>query len=589
MRIHLSGVVLALGVTMTLGYPALAGDTTTPLAASSLGAADAPPVFAPSVGDVLPGVVLVDLKDDATPAEEAAVAKEVGAPLHWNSAASESTDKLEVADLADPSLVEGVLARLRADPAVEHAEPMTVLRALFVPDDPLYASKQWHLKRVGAESAWDYTCGMGVTVAVVDTGVACFDKGPFTRGTDLGGTHCEGGWNFVDNSAEAYDDQGHGTHVAGTIAQTTNNGVGTAGLAYCATLMPVKVLNKSGWGTVANVAEGIRYAADHGAQIINMSLGGPIKSKVLEDAVNHAVSKGVIIVAAAGNSGKAVGYPAAYPGVIAVSATDSNDNIAWFSSRGPQIALAAPGVNVTQQTICDGGKNKCEMFGTFNGTSMASPHVAGVAAMVVGMGVTDPAAVRSTLESTARPKDDAKLYGAGIVDAAAAAHHVFWTHLVLRLLALGLLFGFVARRIKRRRGSVAKGPGVVAGAMLGAVGLLPIAPLLGLTSHAGPLRWLVELAMRPLGEWDLLLGAGAHRFMLLASAGPALLGAALFFASKRLRPALGGFALGAAALLAQVAFTADSAFVLGSVGLRIFAVANAAVCVWLARLALDRK
>src|SRR5205085_8292690 len=136
-----------------------------------------------------------------------------------------------------------------------------------------------------------------------------------------------------------------------------------------------------------NVAEGIRFAADEGAQVINMSLGGPIKSQILEDAVNHAIAKGVVIVAAAGNSGRSVGWPAAYPGVVAVSATDPNDKIAWFSSRGPEVVIGAPGVSVTQQTVCDGGKNKCEIFGTFNGTSMASPHVAGPAAMVVAEGI----------------------------------------------------------------------------------------------------------------------------------------------------------------------------------------------------------
>ena len=180
----------------------------------------------------------------------------------------------------------------RAIPRVEHVEPMAVYRETFVPNDPLYASKQWHLQRVGAEKAWSYTCGQGVTVAVVDTGIACFDKGPFSRGTDLAGTRCEGGWNFVNDTREAYDDQGHGTHVAGTIAQTTDNGVGAAGLAFCASLMPVKVLNKQGFGSVANVAEGIRFAADDGAQIINLSLGGPIKSAILKDAVDHALSAG---------------------------------------------------------------------------------------------------------------------------------------------------------------------------------------------------------------------------------------------------------------------------------------------------------
>src|SRR5712691_7392448 len=110
--------------------------------------------------------------------------------------------------------------------------------------------------------------------------------------------------------------------------------------------MPVKVMGSDGSGRDFNVAEGIRWAADHGAQVINLSLGGPIKSKILEDAVHHAVSKGSLVVAAAGNSGKSVGYPAAYPEVVAVSATDAKDGIAWFSSRGPQIAIGAPGVAV---------------------------------------------------------------------------------------------------------------------------------------------------------------------------------------------------------------------------------------------------
>src|SRR5262249_43243121 len=159
------------------------------------------------------------------------------------------------------------------------------------------------------------------------------------------------------------DDHGHGTHVAGTIAQTTDNGKGVAGMAFCANLMPTKVLTRQGWGTVADVAEGIRYAADHGAQVINLSLGGPIKSSILEDAVEHAYKKGVTVVGAAGNSGRSVGWPAAYDGVIAVSATDANDRIAWFSSRGPELSIAAPGVGVTQQTVCEGGRNHCELFG----------------------------------------------------------------------------------------------------------------------------------------------------------------------------------------------------------------------------------
>jgi serine protease len=470
---------------------------------------------------------------------------------------------------------------------------MALYRETFVPNDPLYAGKQWHLKRVGAEQAWNYTCGQGVTVAVIDTGVACFDKGPFSKGTDLAGTRCEGGWNFVSDSREAYDDQGHGTHVAGTIAQTTNNGMGAAGLAYCSTLMPVKVLNKQGFGSTANVAEGIRYAADNGAQVINMSLGGPIKSRILEDAVNHALSKGVVVVAAAGNSGRKVGWPAAYPGVIAVSATDDTDKIAFFSSRGPELAIAAPGVAVTQQTICNGGQNKCEIFGTFNGTSMASPHVAGVAAMIESLGVTNVDAVRSALTSSARePKGgaDPKLYGAGILDGGAAAAHVFWGHLFARVIALAGLAWLVRRRIVKRGGKFVRSAGSTLGALAAGIGLMPFAPLAGLLTQSGKLREFVELAMRPLGEWDaIVFGAGMHRWLLFASALPVIALSAVGFASRRTRPFIGGVALGSAALLAQMAWSADVAFIGGTLLGRAWAVGNALICLWIARLALDGK
>ncbi len=562
----------------------------TPLAGPSVVAPAFPAemLIEPGGADEINGEIVVDLYDNATASDIADIGARFGVTLRDASTWSAEHDKLEIADV-DPEHEDEILAAIAKDPRVERAERMSLLRASFVPNDPLYESKQWHLKRVGAESSWEYTCGRGVTVAVIDTGVACFDKGPFMKGTDLQGTRCEGGYNFVDNNKDAYDDHGHGTHVAGTIAQTTNNGMGTAGLAYCATLMPVKVLSKQGYGTVAAVADGIRFAADNGAQVINMSLGGPIKSKILEDAVHHAISKGVLIVAAAGNSGRSVGWPAAYPGVVAVSATDSNDKIAWFSSRGPEVVIAAPGVGVTQQTVCNGGKDKCEIFGTFSGTSMASPHVAGVAAMIVGAGVTDIDSVRSALTSTAVAKDDAKLYGAGIVDSAKAVARAHWLHVALRLAALAGLFLLIASRIKKQGGEMARTPSAFVGALFAAVGLLPFAPLLHLGTLAGPFRWVVELAQRPFGEWDILLGVGLHKWLPLASALPVLALTMIFFGVKRLRPAVGGFALGMAALLAQLALSADVAFVGGSVLLRVYAVVSAAVCLWIARIGLDAK
>lgn len=533
----------------------------------------------------LPGEVAVDLRDELSSAELSAIQGEYA--LRPNSAWSDAHDKLEVA-IVSTAEEAALLERLARDPRVEHAESMAVLRASFVPNDPLY-EEQWHLQRVGAESAWEYSCGMGVTVAVVDTGVACFDKGPFSRGTDLSGTRCEGGYNFVNDSTEAYDDQGHGTHVAGTIAQTTDNGKGVAGLAFCSRLMPIKVLNRFGWGTLANVAEGIRFAADNGAEVINLSLGGSGRSKILAAAVEHARKKGVAVVAAAGNSGKAVGYPAGYDGVIAVSATDSNDKIAWFSSRGPEIGIAAPGVNVTQQTVCDSGRNRCEIFGSYSGTSMASPHVAGAAAMMIGLGAVGPESVLAALASGAVRKDDSNLFGAGILNAGASATRLFWVHEGLRTLAMFVLGGLLFRMIRRRGGTPVSKASLAPGALLGGLGLLPILPLLRLLPRFGDRRWLAELAIRPLGEWDLLVNAGIHRWLPLANALPVLAVTVLFFGVRRLRPTIGGFALGVSAFLAQLILQGDVATPFGPLATRLWLLANLALCFWIARLALDGK
>ena len=512
--------------------------------------------------------------------------REYGLSLRPNSVFSDG-EKLEIAEV--PIARErDVLDRLARDPRVERAEPMALYRASFVPNDPLYGEKQWHLNRVAAERAWDYGCGEASRSRSSTPASPATTRGRSRAGA-ISRHALRRRLRLRQRHRGGLGRPGHGTHVAGTIAQTTHNGKGVAGLAYCARLMPIKVLNKHGWGTLADVAEGIRYAADHGAHVINLSLGGPSPAAILGEAVKYAVGKGVVVVAAAGNSGRAVGYPAAYDGVIAVSASDQNDRIAWFSSRGPQVVLAAPGVAVTQQTICEGGRNKCELFGTFNGTSMASPHVAGAAALVVGQGVTDPAAVRAALTTTARPKGEPSLYGAGVLDAGAALARVHWTHVAVRAIALLGLLALVSQRIRKFGGHVVKGPGLIFGALLAGVGLLPFAPLLGLSAHLGSFRWVAELLSRPFGEWDMVLGTGWHRWLLLASALPTMGLTAFLFGAKRLRSTLGGFALGSAALLAQMAVQADVAFPLGGTLLRVFAVANALVCVFIARIALDSK
>ena len=537
--------------------------------------------------DYIPGQVVIDVKDDLSDADIAELAKDMHVIIRDNSPGVKDDGNIELADV-DPSEVPGLIARLKADPRVEGAEPAETASVLWTPNDPKY-EEQWHMKRAGAETAWDYACGEGVTVAVVDTGVACYDEGGFMKGTDLAGTSCVAGYNFVGKNAIAADDQGHGTHVAGTIAQTTNNGIGVAGLAHCAKLMPVKVLSARGWGTMADVAEGIRWAADHGAQVINLSLGAPSKSDVVEKAVTHAYKKGVVVVAAAGNSGRSVGYPAAYPGVIAVSATDKNDAIAWFSSRGPEVTIGAPGVGVTQQTICEAGKNKCEIWGTFNGTSMAAPHVAGAAALLVGQGITDPDHVKATLEATATPKEDKNLFGAGILEAGKATSSTHWSHVFIRLAALAALAGLVIHRIKKKGGKVEGGAGKVAGALLGSVGLLPVLPLLGIPARLGSLRTFAELAMKPVGEWTLLLSPAVHKWLPLASAIPVFALTALLFGNKKLRPAIGGFALGTAALCAQLGISGETLFAMGPFMLRIWCAVNVFLCLALARLALDTK
>jgi serine protease len=196
--------------------------------------------------------------------------------------------------------------------------------------------------------------------------------------------------------------------------------------------------------------------------------------------------------------------------------------------------------------------------------------------------------VVSTLQSSAVPKEEKNLYGAGILDAGAAVARAHWSHLVVRLAALAGLFFVIWAQIKKNRGTFAATPLAVGGALLGAVGLFPVAPILHL-GGAGTLRSILELAERPRGEWDLAFGAGLHKWLPLANALPAMVGVAFLFGSKRLRPAVGGLALGSAALVAQLAFSADVAFGLGPFALRLWMVLNGLVCLWLARMCLDAK
>ena len=298
----------------------------------------------------------------------------------------------------------------------EFIEPNYVYHGLEVPNDPDY-NKQWNLRSINVESAWDETKGSGVKVAVIDTGVS--------RVPDLQSTQFVQGYDFVNDRVEAEDDNGHGTHVAGTIAQSTNNNYGVAGIAYEANIMPLKVLSAYGGGTISDIAEAIKFAADNGADVINMSLGGSGESQLMQEAIDYAYNKGVVIIAAAGNANdNAAGYPARYPKVIGVSATDAGGEKAPYSNFGAGVDISAPGgsdaAKVLQETIDP--ETGTAIFAGYQGTSMAAPHVAGVAALIKAAGVNDPNEVLSVLQKSARVVQDDTLnyYGAGQLDAAAA-------------------------------------------------------------------------------------------------------------------------------------------------------------------------
>ncbi|MFS1511252.1 S8 family peptidase [Chengkuizengella sp. SCS-71B] len=275
----------------------------------------------------------------------------------------------------------------RAD--VEFAEPIVEYHALFDPNDPLYSSDQYGPQIIEADSAWDITTGSSnVLVAVIDTGV---DE----NHEDLKGKVVRG-YDFIDNDNNPADINGHGTHVAGTVGALTDNRVGVAGVAPDVKIMSVRVLDRDGFGTNEGVANGITYAADNGADVINLSLGSPSSSRVVEDAVNYAWDRGVVVVAAAGNAGnRKRNYPAYYTNTIAVAATDENDRKASFSTFGSWVDVAAPGVDIVSTRLGGG-------YVSYNGTSMASPHTAGLAALLASQGLSN-VEIRDKIESTADP------------------------------------------------------------------------------------------------------------------------------------------------------------------------------------------
>ncbi len=244
----------------------------------------------------------------------------------------------------------------------------------------------WGITRVQAAQAWAASRGAGVKLVVIDTGIDRThpDLAPLLKG----------GWNTIAKNDDYNDDNGHGSHCAGTIA-AVDDGVGVVGVAPGVDLYGVKVLDAGGSGTFDDVIAGMQWAVDNKMAIASMSLGANSGNAALEDAVKAMEKAGVTLIAAAGNSGRSVGFPAAYAGAIAVAASDSRDRLASFSSRGPAVAVIAPGVGV-KSTYMKGG------YDTLSGTSMATPHVAGLAALYVSRnpGAT-PAAVRGALTAAA--------------------------------------------------------------------------------------------------------------------------------------------------------------------------------------------
>ncbi len=281
------------------------------------------------------------------------------------------------------------LEQIRAMPGVIDAEPNWRYQAVETTADP-FSGEQWGVSKIGATQVWSTITGLGIVVAIIDSGV---DTGhPEFMGRLVAGNNFSGG-----NSADVMDRNGHGTHVAGVVAANLGNGQGGSGVAPGAMIMPVKVLGDNGSGTTDTVLSGVRFAMNNGAKVINMSLGGPQSSSLMTDAIREAWNRGVVVVAAAGNNGNTtMSYPGAIDEVICVGASDTSDQRASFSNYGSWVDVAAPGTNIFSTTPNN-------QYTRMQGTSMATPFVSAQAALIfqsLGLGATAQQ-VRTRIESTA--------------------------------------------------------------------------------------------------------------------------------------------------------------------------------------------
>ena len=407
-------------------------------------------------GDYVPDQVIVRYADGTGGGVAAQVAQDAGTePVAGLPGGSE---QLQIEDGAS---VRQTIAELKTDPNVDYAVPNWRAHASAeAPNDP-GAKLQWNLfgtYGINVIDAWTLAAGMGApggrgaVVAVLDSGVAYERHGRYRRAPDLRRKTFVHPWDFIQRDRHPNDVYGHGTHVAGTIAQTTKNGIGTAGIAYNAKIMPLRVLDAHGEGDSAAIARAIRYAVRYRADVINLSLEFPPEVRASEipdvvSALHYANRRGVVVTAAAGNQTDiAVAYPARVSTVIAVAATTITGCQADYSNSGDDLDVAAPGGGadapntdsvwdaahcnpdspgkpIVQQTFTRG----VQRFGLpriYEGTSMASPHVAAIAALIIAtkrLGPhPTPKAVEAHIKLTARPTDRPDRYGAGLVDAAAA-------------------------------------------------------------------------------------------------------------------------------------------------------------------------
>ncbi|MGW7687059.1 S8 family serine peptidase [Kribbella sp. NPDC054772] len=363
-----------------------------------------------------PNSVLVKFKSKATASARRAAVSKLGATA--KQPVTSSIVRLS-GTLSAPEL----LKKAKADPAVELASLNYKRHTTAVPNDTYYpvsggVGQASYLNTVRMPQAWDVSKSTGnQVIAVVDTGV---DAGH----PDLAG-HLVAGYNVLAPTTAPNDDNGHGTMTLGIIAASANNGAGVAGVGWSAKAMPVKVLDANGEGYDADVANGITWAADHGASVINLSLGGPGDDQVLHDAVKYAVAKGAVVVVAAGNDGSdAVQFPASYPEVIAVAATDATGRLTDFSSYGDWVDIAAPGWDIVSTGARSLTEPGYDPYWLCTGTSCSAPIVAGVAALMKNKWPTlTPTQVAARLETVARdagPRGTDPYYGAGVLDAYAA-------------------------------------------------------------------------------------------------------------------------------------------------------------------------